>query len=157
VCVVCSWWRIHVIAECKALHLWSAAAMLPYRASMACVLHSDVQLSALCYKGIIYWLLVCYFGLRARRQLATARGGRVSPETVPFCLCHCAWRARFARNRSVRFPAPSNRAGATPCTRNACWWHSIVGRSCFGCDSSNDCPLFLSLRISNMERTRGRV
>jgi hypothetical protein len=34
---------------------------------------------------------------------ATVRGGRYSPETVLCSLCHCAWRALFARNRSVLF------------------------------------------------------
>jgi hypothetical protein len=40
----------------------------------------------------------------------------------------------FARNRSARFPAPSDRAGATPCTRNGCSWRSKVCWSCLGCN-----------------------
>jgi hypothetical protein len=33
-------------------------------------------------------------------------------------------------------PTPSNRAGATPCTRNDCWWLTLVCCVCLGCDQS---------------------
>jgi hypothetical protein len=53
-------------------------------------------------------------------------------------------RVAAARNRSCcalfswepfrLVPTPSNRAGAAPCTRNACWWIATVGCSCLGCE-----------------------
>jgi hypothetical protein len=60
------------------------------------------------------------------------------------CSCHCAWRAIFARNRSVLFmplrvagyfrqkpfrlvSGTFLRADATPCTHNDCWWLAKVG------------------------------
>jgi hypothetical protein len=74
----------------------------------------------------------------------------------PFRLCHCAWRAIFARNRSFYsfmplrvagyfrqkpFPPKGHpvsgtflRAGASPCTRNERRWFANARWSCLGCE-----------------------
>jgi hypothetical protein len=43
------------------------------------------------------------------------------------------WQAFLSREPFRLVPAPSNRAGATPCTRNEPLWPAKIGLPCLGC------------------------